>query len=386
MKERGIVMGSKIDDKTLPIDSNEPKHEPDITKLAKFPQEALSIRSFTLTGIFVLALFYTLYFARIFLLPIMLALLFAFLLRPAVRGLERLRIPEIVGAAVVLLVLLGVIGYGISLVATPASDWIAKAPRNLSQIEDKLRTLREPIDRVSRATEQAEKMTSISGSKKSQQVVKVENNSFMDIFFNQTSEVLIGAGTTLILLYFLLASGDLFLRKMVKVLPTLQDKKRAVEIAHQIEGQISIYLLTVTMIFAGQGFVFGIAMFIMKMPNPVLWGVMSALLEFIPYLGPAVGIGVVSVVALLTFNSIGHAALAPLIYFGLTVVQANLITPMILGRRLTLNPVVVFVGIVFWGWIWGIIGTFLAVPILMTFKILCDHIEPLAPIGEFLGQ
>lgn len=378
-------MSSKIDDKALPIDSDEPEHEPDITKLAEFPREARSIRSFTLTGIFVLALFYTLYFARIFLLPIMLALLFAFLLRPAVRGLERLRIPEIVGAALVLLVLLGAVGYGISLVATPASDWIAKAPQNLRQIEDKLRTLREPINKVSKATEQAEKITSVNEGKKPQ-VVKVENNSFMDIFFNQTSEVLIGAGTTLILLYFLLASGDLFLRKMVKVLPTLQDKKRAVEIAHEIEGQISIYLLTVTMIFGGQGFVFGVAMFFMKMPNPLLWGVMSALLEFIPYLGPAVGIGVVSVVALLTFNSIGHAALAPLIYFGLTVIQSNLITPIILGRRLTLNPVVVFVGIVFWGWIWGIVGTFLAVPILMTFKILCDHIEPLAPIGEFLGQ
>ncbi|MGE5443387.1 MAG: AI-2E family transporter, partial [Ignavibacteriales bacterium] len=369
-------MSSKIDDKALPIDSDEPEHEPDITKLAEFPREARSIRSFTLTGIFVLALFYTLYFARIFLLPIMLALLFAFLLRPAVRGLERLRIPEIVGAALVLLVLLGAVGYGISLVATPASDWIAKAPQNLRQIEDKLRTLREPINKVSKATEQAEKITSVNEGKKPQ-VVKVENNSFMDIFFNQTSEVLIGAGTTLILLYFLLASGDLFLRKMVKVLPTLQDKKRAVEIAHEIEGQISIYLLTVTMIFGGQGFVFGVAMFFMKMPNPLLWGVMSALLEFIPYLGPAVGIGVVSVVALLTFNSIGHAALAPLIYFGLTVIQSNLITPIILGRRLTLNPVVVFVGIVFWGWIWGIVGTFLAVPILMTFKILCDHIEPL---------
>lgn len=378
-------MSFKIDDKALPIDSDEPEHEPDITKLAEFPREARSIRSFTLTGIFVLALFYTLYFARIFLLPIMLALLFAFLLRPAVRGLERLRIPEIVGAALVLLVLLGAVGYGISLVATPASDWIAKAPQNLRQIEDKLRTLREPINKVSKATEQAEKITSVNEGKKPQ-VVKVENNSFMDIFFNQTSEVLIGAGTTLILLYFLLASGDLFLRKMVKVLPTLQDKKRAVEIAHEIEGQISIYLLTVTMIFGGQGFVFGVAMFFMKMPNPLLWGVMSALLEFIPYLGPAVGIGVVSVVALLTFNSIGHAALAPLIYFGLTVIQSNLITPIILGRRLTLNPVVVFVGIVFWGWIWGIVGTFLAVPILMTFKILCDHIEPLAPIGEFLGQ
>lgn len=369
----------------LPIDSNEPEREPNITKLTEFPREARSKSSFTLTGIFILALFYTFYFARIFLLPIMLALLFAFLLRPIVRGLERLRLPETIGAALVLLAILGVVGYGVSLVATPASDWIARAPRNLSQVEDKLRILSKPIKKVSEVTEQAERITNINENKATQ-VVKLESHSFRDILFSQTSDAFIGAGTTLILLYFLLASGDLFLRKLVKVLPTLQDKKRGIEIAREIQSQISAYLFTVTVIYAGMGIAVGMAMFILKMPNPLLWGVMAGLLEFIPYLGPALGIGVVASVSIFTFDSLGHALLAPVIYFSLTVIQANFITPLILGRRLTLNPVVVFIGFIFWGWIWGIIGAFLAVPILMIFKILCDHIEPLAPIGEFLGR
>lgn len=378
-------MGSNVDDKVLLIGSNEPECEPNITKLTEFPREAQGIRSFTLTGIFVLALFYTLYFARIFLLPVMLALLFAFLLRPIVRGLERLRIPESIGAALVLLALLGIVGYGISLVATPASDWISKAPRNLGQIEDKLSILRKPIKKMSEVTEQAEKITNMNENKTTQ-VVKLESHSFRDILFNQTSDVLIGAGTMLILLYFLLASGDLFLRKLVKVLPTLRDKKRGIEIAREIQRQISAYLFTITLIYAGMGLVVGVAMFILKMPNSLLWGVMAGLLEFIPYLGPALGISVVASVSIFTFDSLGHALLAPAIYFGLTVIQANFITPLILGRRLTLNPVVVFIGFIFWGWMWGIIGAFLAVPILMIFKILCDHIEPLAPIGEFLGR
>jgi predicted PurR-regulated permease PerM len=202
----------------------------------------------------------------------------------------------------------------------------------------------------------------------------------------QTSEVITGVATMFILLYFLLASGDLFLLKLVKVMPTLQDKKQAVEIAHKIQQQISTYLFTVTLINSGVGLAIGVAMYIIGMPSPVLWGVMAGLLEYIPYLGATVGISVVTLVAIFTFDNLGHALLAPAVYFGLVAVEANLIVPMVLARRLTLNPVVVFTGLIFWGWMWGIIGILLAVPILATFKIFCDFIEPLSPIGEFLGR
>lgn len=382
-------MGFKISDKLLPkVSSDSESNQPDITMLSDFPQGSRSIGSFALSGLFILALFYTIYFARVFLLPITLSLLLTFMLKPVVRGLNnRLHIPEGIGAALVLLTLLGMVSYGIYKLSAPAAEWMSKAPQSLHEIEDKLHALRKPVKQVSETTKQVEKMTSVNdGESKQTQVVEVKNHNLRDFLLSQTSEVVIGIPTVLILLYFLLASGDLFLRKLVKVLPRLQNKKRCVEISRQIQQQISNYFFTVTILYVCMGLAVGMAMFIMRMPNPVLWGVMAGLLEFIPYLGPAVGIGVVAVVAILTFDNLGYALLAPLVYFGLTTIQSNFIFPMVLGRRLTLNPVIVFVGLIFWGWMWGMVGILLAVPILMTLKIFCNHIEPLSPIGEFLGR
>lgn len=382
-------MGINISDKVLPREASDSEsNQPDFTKLSDFPQGSRRIGSFALSGLFILALFYTLYFARVLLLLITLSLLLTFMLKPLVRGLKnRLNIPEGIGAALVLLTLPGLVGYGAYKLSAPAAEWMAKAPQSLHEIEDKLHALRKPVKQVSEATKQVEKLANVNdGESKQTQVVEVKNHNLRDFLLSQTSEVVIGITTVLILLYFLLASGDLFLRKLVKVLPRLENKKRCLVISRQIQQQISHYFFTVTIIYVGMGLAVGVAMFIMRMPNPVLWGVMAGLLEFIPYLGPAVGIGVVAVVAVVTFDNLGYALLAPLIYFGLTTIQANFIFPMVLGRRFTLNPVIVFVGLIFWGWMWGMVGILLAVPILMMFKIFCNQIEPLSPIGEFLGR
>jgi predicted PurR-regulated permease PerM len=122
------------------------------------------------------------------------------------------------------------------------------------------------------------------------------------------------------------------------------------------------------------------------MPYPALWGVLAGLLNFVPYLGPVVTAGVILIVSLLTFEELGRALVAPILYFAINFTEGSFVTPTVLGRRLTLNPVVVFVGLVFWGWLWGIPGALLAVPLLAVVKIFCDHIEPLSPLGEFLGR
>jgi predicted PurR-regulated permease PerM len=127
-------------------------------------------------------------------------------------------------------------------------------------------------------------------------------------------------------------------------------------------------------------------MYLIGMPNPVLWGVMAGFLVFLPYLGPLIGISIITIVAFLTFNSIGRILLAPAIYIALETLQGQIITPIVLGVRFALNPVAVFVWLIFWGWMWGIIGALLGFPMLAVFKILCDHIQPLAPIGDFLGR
>ena len=210
--------------------------------------------------------------------------------------------------------------------------------------------------------------------------------SFAEVLLNQTWSFFLGAVVMTILLYFLLASGDLFLRKVVTVLPRLEDKKRAVQMAHQIEENISIYLVSVTTINLGLGVLVGVAMWLLGMPTPWLWGAMAGLFNFVPYLGAIASATVIALVASASFDGIGQAILPPAVFFTMTSIEGNFVTPAILGRRLTLNPVVIFVSLIFWGWIWGVAGALLAVPILAVFKLFCDNIEPLSSIGEFLGD
>lgn len=253
------------------------------------------------------------------------------------------------------------------------------------QIEYKLGALKKPMEEMGKATALVEKMTMLNGSAKKQEI-QVKQQALTDTLFNQTGEFLAGTITTMMLLYFLLASGDLFLQKLVKILPRLHDKKRAVEIVREMEHQISTYLFTVTLINIGVGIAVAAAMYALDMPNPMLWGVMACLLTYIPYLGPVIGVLTVVVVATLTFDNIGWALLIGGTYWGITIIEGTFVTPQILGHRLTLNPFVILAGLIFWGWLWGIPGTLLAVPLIASAKIFSDHIESLAPLGEFLGR
>jgi len=344
----------------------------------------IDVRSVSLTGLFILATVYTLYVARSFFLPIVLALLLSFLFAPLVRALKRVHIPEAVGAALVLVTVIGGAVYGVYQLSTPASSWIASTPDTLRKIDDKVRALRRPVQKMSQAAEQVQQMATVAGDPKVQKV-EMKEAGITETLFSQTQGFLAGGLVMFILLYFLLASGDLFLRKLVRVLPRLEDKKVAVEIARQIESQISSYLLTVTLINVTLGTVMAALLAVVHMPNPVLWGTMIGTFNFIPYIGPFTSMVVLAVVGITSFDSIGQALLAPALYFVVDAIEGNIITPALLGRRLSLNPVVIFVSVTFWGWLWGIAGVLLAVPMLATLKILCDEIEPLAGVGEFLG-
>jgi predicted PurR-regulated permease PerM len=358
--------------------------QPDLGKLGHALRDRMEVRSIAITGLFVLAVLYTLYFARAFLLPIVLAVLLDFLLSPVIRTLKRARIPEPLGAALVLLTLLGAVGLGAYSLADPAREWVARAPESLQKVQSRLHELRKPVEQVTRTAEQVEAATEVD--KGGPQEVVVRGPRLSERLFGTTQSLLTGALETLILLYFLLAVGDLFLEKLVKVLPLLKDKKKAVAIARETEASISTYLFTVAIVNLLLGVTVTLVMLAIGMPNAVLWGSMAALAEFIPYIGATVLLGTLTLAGLVTFPTVGHALMVPGAYLAVNLIQSQFISPLVLGRRLTLNPVAILVGLVFWWWLWGVGGAFIAVPLLATFKIFCDHIESLAPIGEFLGK
>jgi len=352
-------------------------------RLSDLLRGPFDIKSVALTGLFVLAVFYTMYFMRALLLPLVLALLLSYLLAPLVRMFGRIRISAPFGAAIVLLSVVGALVYGVSRLAEPAAGWLEKAPYSLRQLEQKILPLKKPMEKVAQASGEIEKLTT-PGQPQAQTVV-VKRNALAEAFLTQTPEFVASGVVMLILLYFLLAYDGVFLAKLIKVSPRLKDKKRSVSIVREIETQISRYLLTITAINIGLGVAVGTAVHLLGMRNPIMWGVLVALLNFVPYLGALTGIICMTLGAILSFDSLGYAITIPASYLILATLEGNFITPMVLGRSLTLNPVVILVALAFWGWMWGISGMILAVPILATFKILCDHIEPMSPISEFMS-
>jgi predicted PurR-regulated permease PerM len=352
-------------------------------RLSDMLRGPFDIKSVALTGLFVLAVFYTMYFMRALLLPLVLALLLSYLLAPLVRQFGRAGISAPFGAAIVLLSLVGTLIYGVSRLAEPAAGWLEKAPYSLHQLEQKILPLKRPMEKVAQASGEIEKLTTTAQSQV--QTVVVKHNALAEAFLTQTPEFIASGVVMLILLYFLLAYDGVFLAKLIRVSPRLKDKKRSVSIVREIETQISRYLMTITAINIGLGVAVGLVVHFLGMRNPIMWGVLVALLNFVPYLGALTGIICMTLGAILSFDSLGYAMIIPASYLALATLEGNFITPMVLGRSLTLNPVVILVALTFWGWMWGISGMILAVPILATFKIFCDHIEPMSPIGEFMS-
>ncbi|MDX1385794.1 MAG: AI-2E family transporter, partial [Thermoanaerobaculia bacterium] len=338
-----------------------------------------------LWGLCLVSVFLTLRVARGLFMPIFAAVLLTILLAPVVRRLERVGIPRAVGAGLVLVGFMGLAGAATYQTAGPAQEWLARVPDNLRAIDSKLRLVREPVEKVAAAAEEVERMTTVVEAEPAA-AVEVKEPTLLQSLLAGTQDLFAGLFVAVALLYFLLASGDLFLLKLVRALPAFEDRKRAVRIARRIEREVARHLTTVTLINLALGAAVGLGLHLAGMPNPLLWGAMAACLNFVPYLGALVGVVVVGAVALVTSEDLGRALLAPALYFALTLLEGSFLTPAILGRRLQINPVAVFLGLFVWGWLWGIPGALMAVPILTTVKATCDHVPGLAVVGELLGR
>ncbi|MEO8199331.1 MAG: AI-2E family transporter [Gemmatimonadota bacterium] len=341
-------------------------------------------RVMILGGILILAIFYTLYFARGVILPITIAILLNYLFSPPVRWLKKkLKIPYGLSAALFILAMVGGLALTFYNLAAPAAAWVSKGPASLKRVETKLRMLRKPVDAVSRTADRMEQITGSDDDKTT--TVAIKEPGLKEAIFGNTQSVLVGATLVFTLLFFLLADGDVFTAKLIKALPRLKDKKLALSIALETEKSISTYLGATTAINVALGVLTGFTVHLIGLPNPVLWGIVGGLLNFIPYVGGLFAVVILGLAGMATFESTTRALLPAISYFVLTNVE-SFVTPYILGNRLALNPVVVFIGVLFWGWLWGIPGALLAVPIMATFKIVCDHIASMATIGEFLGK
>lgn len=365
----------------------DPTRPPEPTRQATPPRAREPLRGIevALKGLLVLALLYSAYFAQAVLRPVALAVLLALLLAPAVRAMRRWRLPEPVGAAIVVLGLAAAFASGAYLLFDPAKQWIESAPRTLRQAEYKLRGIKKSMQEVSKAAAHVEEIAKVEPEKPAAPKLVAAEPRLVSRVLAGTQSVLPAAGATIVLLYFLLASGDMFLRKLVRTMPDLRRRKRAVRITRSIQSNLGRYLITVSLINAGLGAATGMLMHLLGLPNPLLWGVLVAVLNFMPYVGAIVSMVVLTSVAFLTFDHLGEVLTVPALFFVLTVFEGQILTPLLTGRRLMLNPVAIFLAMLFWGWLWGVLGALMAVPILMVLKVLCDHIDSAAPIGEFLA-
>jgi predicted PurR-regulated permease PerM len=274
--------------------------------------------------------------------------LLSYLLRPIVRALNRIKIIPPIAAGIILITLIGVIGYSASYLATPVAGWLEKAPYSMRTLQRKLLPLKQPMEKVAQASGEIEKLaTPENGQTKA--AVEVKRHPITDALLGRTPDFVAGSVLFLILLYFLLSYDGIFVQKLIKLLPTLSDKKRAVMILTEIESQVSRYLFTVTAINCCLGLAVGFTVWLLGLRNPIMWGVMVAVLNFVPYVGALTGIVCITLGAVLSFDSISYAFIFPAVYLAFATLEGNFITPWVMGRSLTLNPVIILLSLTFWG-------------------------------------
>jgi predicted PurR-regulated permease PerM len=336
-----------------------------------------------IVGIFMMMAVYGLYIGRDFLTPVFLAFILATTLHPVVRRLSRWGVPAAFGATILIVLsssLFMTIGYVIS---GPISQMMSDAPRIGAKLHDRVQSVRLVFEKTVQATAQIDKVAEDASDSTTQKVVVTQPG-----ILSRAAGNLLSFGTTLavtfVLSLFLLASGTLFYQKIIQAFPDLSDKKRALKVIYNIQAEISRYLFTISVINIIVGIVVGVGVWAIGIPNAFVWGVTAAVLNFLPYIGALISLVLVGIISIVTFDNPLYGLIAPAFILVVHVLEGQFLTPMLLGRRLELNAVFVFISISFWSWLWGFVGALMAVPILVMIKVACDNFETLRPVGNFL--
>jgi predicted PurR-regulated permease PerM len=340
-----------------------------------------------LNGIFIIAAIAATHFARDFLLPVVLATFIALTFRPFIRSLAKRGIAP---ALATTFIAAGLIGCGfltVYFLGAPLAAWIGEAPAIARALAEKLRGLQSSLAAVSDLADKVQG-ASAPGPGAPVQEVTMRQSSLPGIISLATGypvQLAVMLSATSVIAVFLMASGDLFYEKLIRVLPRMTDKKRALRIVYSVEHEVSVYLLSFAAINAGLGLAVALSFHALGMPSPYLWGVFVFFLNFIPYVGALTGLALSASMAVVVFDTLTHALLVPLAYGFWAVVESQFVTPQILERRLQMNSVAILLALAFWTWLWGIGGAIIAVPLLVAFKVFCDRMEGFDRIGEFLS-
>ena len=374
---------------------------------------------FSQIGLFVLAMLYSIYLVRPFLLPVILALLLAMVLNPVANGLQKLtRLPSPLTAFIILSLFCSVAGTGLYYTSYPASEYADKLREEI--VQNRLRSVFAPITELHEEIKTvAEEVETLAGDNKEPQVgdpapvapnlekleitieptagiplpsadngdkpakaqpVQVEiRESRVDVVYTLAQDFMLHLTLTLIICFFLLAFGNQMIRRMA-------ENRVAKHLIHDISRDVSGYLLTVTLINLGLGTCIGVAMWILGLPNPLLWGAMAALLNFIPYIGALAGTAIIFLVAATNTSSTALLIGAPATYYLLTALEGNIVTPAIIGKRFTINPIVVFLWVLGWGGLWGVPGMLIGLPLLMIFRIIVDSVPALSGVNRVISS
>ena len=354
------------------------------------PPEVLAdspVRDRLLMAILALLVLYTCSVAAPLIVPVLIALLVSLMLAPAVRVLCSAGLPRVVSSLVVvgcvLALLVGLVG---SLVG-PARDWLSSAPRSLAKIEQAARSLQQPLRA---ATEAGERLAEITegddvGRRRAERVVEAAPSQMRQLL-RATPAVLASLLITVILIFIFLLHGDLLLRKLVELAPELRVKKDIVLATRSAQHDLSVYVFSITVINIALGAVTATGLWYLGVPNPLLWGGIAALLNYAPYIGPLLMMIVLTVVGFGHFDGALEALTLPGLFLLLNIIEGQLFTPLTVGRRLALDPIVVFLGLVTLGWLWGIAGVLLALPLLTCLRIIAEHVSGWETLAKILGR